>query len=224
MRLLISTCPCLAYAPWNRDGGKVGGISWCFTGWGDVRKRSIYAQPAMETSSDGSYLVCAEGPPFLAIGPMDKTHDFIGHSDGQPTQSSTTPLSVCSGRAVPFRPCCGKLCRHAIDAERRDQGARGTAGPNAVRAQPSPRDADALGERDRDARPAPAGRRRGTGRVGPQRAGAIVRAAPVRDNPNSRAYVLPSLLHHLALQLPFMKISESMGNHDSKIVDAGSVG
>jgi hypothetical protein len=28
----------------------------------------------------------------------------------------------------------------------------------------------------------------------------------------------------LALQLPFMKISESMGNHVSKIVDAGSVG
>ena len=27
----------------------------------------------------------------------------------------------------------------------------------------------------------------------------------------------------LALQLPFRKISESMGNHDSKIVDAGSV-
>ena len=27
----------------------------------------------------------------------------------------------------------------------------------------------------------------------------------------------------LALQLPFPKISESMGNHDSKIVDAGSV-
>jgi hypothetical protein len=27
----------------------------------------------------------------------------------------------------------------------------------------------------------------------------------------------------LALQLPFMKVSESMGNHDSKIVDAGSV-
>src|SRR6266436_9427336 len=26
----------------------------------------------------------------------------------------------------------------------------------------------------------------------------------------------------LALQLPFLKISESMGNHDSKIVDAGS--
>jgi hypothetical protein len=27
----------------------------------------------------------------------------------------------------------------------------------------------------------------------------------------------------LALQLPFLKVSESMGNHDSKIVDAGSV-
>jgi hypothetical protein len=27
----------------------------------------------------------------------------------------------------------------------------------------------------------------------------------------------------LALQLPFLKISESMGNHDSNIVDAGSV-
>jgi [acyl-carrier-protein] S-malonyltransferase len=27
----------------------------------------------------------------------------------------------------------------------------------------------------------------------------------------------------LALQLPFPQVSESMGNHDSKIVDAGSV-
>jgi hypothetical protein len=27
----------------------------------------------------------------------------------------------------------------------------------------------------------------------------------------------------IALQLPFLKISESMGNHDSKIVDADSV-
>ena len=27
----------------------------------------------------------------------------------------------------------------------------------------------------------------------------------------------------LALQLPFLKISESMGNHDSKIVDADGV-
>ena len=27
----------------------------------------------------------------------------------------------------------------------------------------------------------------------------------------------------LALQLPFMRTSESMGNHDSEIVDAGSV-
>jgi hypothetical protein len=28
---------------------------------------------------------------------------------------------------------------------------------------------------------------------------------------------------HLALQLPFLKVSESMGNHDSQIVDAGSI-
>jgi hypothetical protein len=27
----------------------------------------------------------------------------------------------------------------------------------------------------------------------------------------------------IALQLPFLKISESMGNHDSKIVDADGV-
>jgi hypothetical protein len=27
----------------------------------------------------------------------------------------------------------------------------------------------------------------------------------------------------LALQLPFLQVSESMGNHDSKIVDAASV-
>jgi hypothetical protein len=27
----------------------------------------------------------------------------------------------------------------------------------------------------------------------------------------------------LALQLPFLQVSESMGNHDSKIVDADSV-
>ena len=27
----------------------------------------------------------------------------------------------------------------------------------------------------------------------------------------------------LALQLPFLKVSESMGNHDSKVVGAGSV-
>ena len=31
------------------------------------------------------------------------------------------------------------------------------------------------------------------------------------------------LEEELALQLPFLKVSESMGNHDSNIVDAGSV-
>jgi len=30
-------------------------------------------------------------------------------------------------------------------------------------------------------------------------------------------------LRALALQLPFLKVSESMGNHDSKIVDAYGV-
>jgi hypothetical protein len=33
----------------------------------------------------------------------------------------------------------------------------------------------------------------------------------------------PRTFLSLALQLPFLKISESMGNHDSKIVDADSV-
>jgi glutathione S-transferase len=32
-----------------------------------------------------------------------------------------------------------------------------------------------------------------------------------------------AILLHLTLQLPFPQVSESMGNHDSKIVDAGSV-
>ena len=45
---------------------------------------------------------------------------------------------------------------------------------------------------------------------------------------NDRQLFRKLLLHFaigatLALQLPFPKISESMGNHDSKIVDAGSV-
>jgi hypothetical protein len=32
-----------------------------------------------------------------------------------------------------------------------------------------------------------------------------------------------SEIDSLALQLPFLSVSESMGNHDSQIVDAGSV-
>jgi hypothetical protein len=36
---------------------------------------------------------------------------------------------------------------------------------------------------------------------------------------NKKTFVHSSL----ALQLPFLQVSESMGNHDSKIVDAGSV-
>jgi tripartite-type tricarboxylate transporter receptor subunit TctC len=33
----------------------------------------------------------------------------------------------------------------------------------------------------------------------------------------------PALYSNLALQLPFLSVSESMGNHDSEIVDASSV-
>jgi hypothetical protein len=39
---------------------------------------------------------------------------------------------------------------------------------------------------------------------------------PLRPDP-------ADLKRKLTLQLPFMQISESMGNHDSKIVDAASV-
>src|SRR5713226_8820523 len=35
--------------------------------------------------------------------------------------------------------------------------------------------------------------------------------------------LLAVMRQELALQLPFLKVSESMGNHDSNIVDAGSV-
>jgi hypothetical protein len=41
---------------------------------------------------------------------------------------------------------------------------------------------------------------------------------PQPASPATRKY-----LKDLALQLPFLKTSESMGNHDSEIVDAGSV-
>jgi len=63
-----------------------------------------------------------------------------------------------------------------------------------------------LGERDRGARPAPAGRCRGTGRVGrnaqeplsgPLRLGVIPTVGP---------YVLPSLLSHLCTALPKLKL------------------
>jgi hypothetical protein len=32
-----------------------------------------------------------------------------------------------------------------------------------------------------------------------------------------------AVINALALQLHFLEVSESMGNHDSKIVDAGSI-
>jgi hypothetical protein len=45
------------------------------------------------------------------------------------------------------------------------------------------------------------------------------------DSPNVsvRGALSSFELQLLALQLPFMQVSESMGNHDSKIVDAASV-
>jgi len=45
----------------------------------------------------------------------------------------------------------------------------------------------------------------------------------------AEAAAMPALISaalvktNLALQLHFLKVSESMGNHDSKVVDAGSV-
>ena len=45
----------------------------------------------------------------------------------------------------------------------------------------------------------------------------------IGDNNTGKSTVFEAIDLVLALQLPFPKISESMGNHDSKIVDAGSV-
>jgi hypothetical protein len=53
-----------------------------------------------------------------------------------------------------------------------------------------------------------------------------VRYMPIaRAAPRVRSSVTPRVngLRSLALQLPFLQVSESMGNHDSKIVDAASV-
>jgi hypothetical protein len=45
-----------------------------------------------------------------------------------------------------------------------------------------------------------------------------------QENPRIKPFELQkSGLSAPALQLRFLKVSESMGNHDSKIVDAGSV-
>ena len=65
----------------------------------NVGKRSIYTQPTMERSSTGSYLVSAEGPPFLALGPMDKNAQLHWTFGGDP-QSSTIPLSVRAGGSL----------------------------------------------------------------------------------------------------------------------------
>jgi hypothetical protein len=47
----------------------------------------------------------------------------------------------------------------------------------------------------------------------------------VRGSPIAGSTTVPkAVLANLALQLPFLKGSESMGNHDSEIVDADGVG
>jgi hypothetical protein len=49
---------------------------------------------------------------------------------------------------------------------------------------------------------------------------------PFSGSPHSclrACWLTPERSRGLALQLPFLQISESMGNHDSKIVDAASV-
>jgi hypothetical protein len=48
----------------------------------------------------------------------------------------------------------------------------------------------------------------------------IVSASRLRDESIQLQHIM---LCRLALQLRFLRGSESMGNHDSKIVDAGSV-
>ena len=60
--------------------------------------------------------------------------------------------------------------------------------------------------------------------LGQHHADRNVRLLDKVDHRRARMGLTNSELTLLALQLPFMKISESMGNHDSKIVDAGSVG
>jgi hypothetical protein len=50
-----------------------------------------------------------------------------------------------------------------------------------------------------------------------------VEALPWRFQSHSHAPKHCVQVANLALQLPFLKISESMGNHDSKSVGAGSV-
>jgi hypothetical protein len=48
-------------------------------------------------------------------------------------------------------------------------------------------------------------------------------SVPKVVKPDARQEVPRLDLDALALQLLFLKVSESMGNHDSKIVDAGGV-
>jgi len=54
---------------WLDDGFEMLAV---FMGLHQMVNVGIYARPAMERSAAGSYLLSAEGPPSLAISPMDK--------------------------------------------------------------------------------------------------------------------------------------------------------
>src|SRR5258705_11766454 len=70
------------------------------------------------------------------------------------------------------------------------------------------------------------GRRAAQGARRPRSRGSARNPAPTRSSEPPSAASFPAAAaprHSLALQLPFLKVSESMGNHDSKIVDAYGV-
>src|SRR6202043_1024794 len=73
-------------------------------------------------------------------------------------------------------------------------------------------------------------RRTALGRAGKQRGSFDLQAPCAAGAARQDVVGLPHLVPRaaladprLALQLPFLQVSESMGNHDSKIVDAASV-
>src|SRR2546429_4340204 len=56
-----------------------------------------------------------------------------------------------------------------------------------------------------------------------RRASRITASVAPTNRDKNHTLLAPAGWTHLALKLPFLTISESMGNHDSKIVGAGSV-
>src|SRR5882672_12886360 len=121
----------------------------------------------MERPAAASYLLCAEGPPFFAIGPMDKNAQ-LHWTFRWPSLPSLQQLRfLCAlveqchfGRAAESCAVTQSTLSGGIkELEARLGITLFERGHRHVMLTP-------LRERDRDARPAPAGRRRGTGRVG----------------------------------------------------------